>query len=155
VLILLVRHGHAGSRAAWKGDDRLRPLNQRGWAEATGLVDRLAPFEPVRIMSSPLVRCRQTVEPLATKLGLPLEESDRLAPEASKRVAAFLRQQAEKAGPIVLCTHGEVIEVIQAGFSKHVGGRKRPSVRAKGSTWVLEYTKGRIATARYLPAPRP
>jgi 8-oxo-(d)GTP phosphatase len=157
VLILLVRHGHAGSKAAWDGDDDVRPLNERGHAEAAALVDVVEPFAPTRIVSSPTLRCIQTVEPLASRVAVPIETSDRLVPEARKRAPAFLRDIAagQADGPVVVCTHGEVIEVVQTGFpAKRISGAKTATVRAKGSTWVLEYAGGRLRSARYVPAPR-
>ncbi|HVX23663.1 MAG TPA: phosphoglycerate mutase family protein [Acidimicrobiales bacterium] len=154
MLVLLVRHGHAGSKASWRGDDRLRPLSARGAEEAAALVDILRPYGPVRVVSSPLLRCVQTVEPLATALGVPVEQSARLGPESPKQAAGFLRDLAEGPGPVVACTHGEVIEVVQAGYPpRRVRGAKA-TARAKGSTWVLEYAGRRLRSARYLPAPR-
>jgi broad specificity phosphatase PhoE len=155
VLILLVRHGHAGSKAAWDGDDDVRPLNERGLAEAKALVDVVERFAPTRIVSSPLLRCVQTVEPLAGRLAIPVEVSERLVPGARKRVRAFLREIAtDTTSPVAVCTHGEVIQVVQTAFPKRVSGAKTRTVRAKGSTWVLEYSGGRLRSARYLPAPR-
>ncbi len=71
--LLLVRHANAGRRSAYKGDDRLRPLSPRGRARASELVPLLAPYRPQRILSSPYVRCCETVQPLAEALGLPVE----------------------------------------------------------------------------------
>ncbi len=155
MLILLVRHGHAGSKAAWDGDDDVRPLNGRGLAEAEALVDVVQPFGPTQILSSPFLRCVETVQPLAGRLAIPVEISDRLVPGAQKRVGAFLREIAtDTTSPVVVCTHGEVIQVVQTAFPKRVSGAKTRTVRAKGSTWVLEYTGRRLRSARYLPALR-
>jgi hypothetical protein len=32
--VLLIRHGHAGTRQEWDGEDHLRPLSARGKREA-------------------------------------------------------------------------------------------------------------------------
>lgn len=155
MLVLLVRHGHAGSKASWTGDDGERPLSDRGAAEAQALVDILGPYRPIRVVASPLLRCRQTVEPVAALLHLPVELSDGLGPDSPEQAASFIRDVAEEGpGPVVVCTHGEVIQVVQAGFPpRRVRGAKA-SARAKGSTWVLEYAGRRLRSARYLPAPR-
>ena len=52
----MVRHAHAGAKDRWSGDDRLRPLTDRGRREALALVRTLTAYEPVRVLSSPLVR---------------------------------------------------------------------------------------------------
>ena len=64
-MLLLVRHAHAGDKTRWQGPDRLRPLSLAGQAEAAGLVVRLEDFPIWRILTSPTLRCQQTVEPLA------------------------------------------------------------------------------------------
>ena len=63
--LLLVRHGSAGDRGAWEGDDRQRPLDKRGRRDAKDLVERLAPFKIEAILTSPYRRCLETVGPLA------------------------------------------------------------------------------------------
>ena len=75
----LVRHAHAGDKHAWVGPDRLRPLSEPGRREAHGLLVQLRPYPIARILSSPTVRCLQTVEPLAQRRGLPIEPTQVLA----------------------------------------------------------------------------
>ncbi|MFD8321555.1 histidine phosphatase family protein [Kitasatospora purpeofusca] len=64
--LLLVRHGRstantAGILAGWTPGVE---LDDTGRAQAAALADRLAPVPLVRAVSSPLERCRQTLEPL-------------------------------------------------------------------------------------------
>ena len=77
--VLLIRHGHAGNRKDWRGEDRLRPLTPKGYRQALALVKRVQPWPPARILSSPYVRCVQTVQPLGDELGLKVEEVEELA----------------------------------------------------------------------------
>jgi 8-oxo-dGTP diphosphatase len=105
-----VRHARAGDRASWVGDDRLRPLDERGREQARRLVERLAGTSPARIVSSPYVRCVETVEPLAAACGLAVETSAALAEGAGKaEVDALLGSATEG---LVLCTHGDVVELV-------------------------------------------
>ena len=60
-MILLLRHASAGDSAAWVGDDHERPLDKRGRKQAKALVAQLGGFAPVAIVSSPYLRCLQTV----------------------------------------------------------------------------------------------
>ena len=89
-MVLLVRNGSATSRNAWEGDDRLRPLDPCGWAQADELVRLLAHFDPSDIRAADVVRCQQTVQPLASALGLPVTEEPLLAEDgfASDEAAA-------------------------------------------------------------------
>jgi 8-oxo-dGTP diphosphatase len=107
--LILVRHARAGKRAVWEGDDRLRPLDERGRRQAEGLVESLAHHEIERILSSPYIRCMQTVEPLAARRHVRIEERAELAEGASRGEALALLAELERTAA-VLCTHGDVIE---------------------------------------------
>lgn len=111
---VLLRHAAAGDRDHWDGDDFHRPLDARGRRESEALVELLRPFGVRRVVSSPYVRCVQTVEPLAAALGLPLELDDRLG-EGEGRAALDLIQE----DGVLSCTHGDVVrEVVDRGLKK-------------------------------------
>ena len=76
--LYLVRHAKAGERRLWKGDDIDRPLSKKGWKQAELVSKRLAKLDPELVCSSPYVRCVQTLEPLATRLGTTVEIDQRL-----------------------------------------------------------------------------
>jgi 8-oxo-dGTP pyrophosphatase MutT (NUDIX family)/phosphohistidine phosphatase SixA len=102
--LLALRHASAGDSATWVGDDALRPLDDRGRRQAAALVDQLAPYAIKRIVSSPFVRCVQTVEPLAKARRLELELRDELADGSDpERVRALLSELDSEA---VACMHG-------------------------------------------------
>ena len=78
--VLLVRHGRAGDRDAWTAaDDGLRPLDGKGRKQAKRLAKALEQLGATRLVSSPALRCVQTFEPAAKRLGLQLEQRDELA----------------------------------------------------------------------------
>ena len=130
--VLLVRHAEAGDRDRWEGPDEERPLSAEGRQQAQALTEALAGYEVGRILSSPYLRCTQTVEPLAAARGLPVEASDDLA-EGSGRVALRrVRSLLEGTGAIVMCTHGDVVEEVLDGL-----GVRRSEETEKGATWVL------------------
>jgi 8-oxo-dGTP diphosphatase len=150
---VVIRHSEAGSRERWEGDDRLRPLSKKGRRQARALVDALAGIPLRRVLSSPYVRCVQTVEPLAEARGLPVEETEALAEGAG--LSSVMALIGELAGqPSALCTHGDILyelceELVRLGLVP------RSEVRyQKGSAWILEERGGRLTSARYLPPPR-
>lgn len=106
--VVLLRHASAGDRAEWTGDDRLRPLDPRGRRQAAKLVAPLLELGVTRVVSSPYVRCVQTVEPLAEALGVEVELDDRLAEGAGRSALELL----ESADGVVACTHGDIVEEI-------------------------------------------
>jgi Histidine phosphatase superfamily (branch 1) len=103
--LLVIRHAWAGEASEWDGDDRLRPLDERGAQQAAALVDALASFEITRVLSSPNVRCVQTVEPLARVRGLPVEPRDELGEERQDREGVELARSLV-GEPVAICVHG-------------------------------------------------
>ncbi len=110
----LLRHASAGDRHSWADDDRFRPLDDKGRRQADEIAAALAGEDIRRVVASPYVRCVETVEPLAAKLGLEVELDDRLAEGAGKTAQALLAEDG-----VVACTHGDVIhELIGHGLKK-------------------------------------
>lgn len=104
----IVRHAEAGVRPAWEGPDDLRPLTDEGWGQAHRLADHLAGFPIKRVLSSRFLRCTQSVEPLAGRLGLEVEADPALGEEA--HIEASWALLGDLAGTeAVLCSHGNVI----------------------------------------------
>jgi phosphohistidine phosphatase len=77
--LFLVRH----AEAAPGEPDELRPLTPAGRLVARDLGERLAPEHPDAVVSSPLLRARETAEQIARAAGLTAEADDRLAPGAT------------------------------------------------------------------------
>jgi broad specificity phosphatase PhoE len=157
MLVLLVRHGHAGTKRQWRGDDGFRPLDAQGDAQAMALCRVLVPFQPTRIASSPYLRCIQSIAPLAKTLGVDIERLQSLVPDAGPAATALARTiVVDGPGSVVLCTHGEVIRDIQAALTNEGDappGFGPASLREKGSVWVLDRRDGRFVRADYLPPP--
>ncbi len=154
--ILLVRHARAGRRDRWKGDDRLRPLSKKGRAQAGGMPSLLAPWTGdgrAVLVSSPWVRCIETLEPLAVSLGLPVRPDDVLGEGMGGKVIDSLGAWTRARKTTVLCTHGDVVLAVLDALA--VGGvdiGPDPQM-AKGSVWVLEGAGGAVRAATYLPPP--
>jgi 8-oxo-(d)GTP phosphatase len=151
--MVLVRHGHAGTKEGWAGDDRLRPLDARGRRQAKHLVDVVVPMQPTRLLSSPYLRCLETMEPIAAKTGLVVEEDTSLTPESGAHALERIRvlSASELSSRIVLCTHGEVIGDVLAVLAREDGVRlRRRPPGLKGCAWVLDFHRDKVATARYI-----
>jgi 8-oxo-dGTP diphosphatase len=153
--LYLVRHGQAGHRSAAPELDSDRPLSPRGEAEAIGVAKFLGSRPIGRILSSPFRRCRQTVEPLAGVLGLPVEPTPALDERADD--AEILSLVAGLTGvDAALCTHGNIVPVVLDHLRRngtHFG--PGPHDWKKGSVWVLETDgRGAFTQARYVPPVR-
>lgn len=150
--ILLVRHAHAGEREEWNARDVARPLTPAGRRQALALVRLLSTNAVGRIVSSPAVRCLQTVEPLAAARGLAVEQDGRL--HETTPTPVVLELLAELGGQrLVLCTHGDVIGPLISALALRgvdVGDDPR---WPKGSTWALSGSGSGVTAATYLPPP--
>lgn len=133
----LVRHTKAGKRSQWQGDDRLRPVTGSGRRQAEAIAAWLAPLAPVALLTSPYLRCRQSLEPLADTTGLPLTEEPALAEGEAPESALDLIAAA--APGTVLCSHGDVIdgivELLERSGATLVDA---PVTVRKGTTVVIE-----------------
>jgi phosphohistidine phosphatase SixA len=133
--LLLVRHASAGDPSEWEGDDRERPLDERGCRQAEALVEALGEFELERIVSSPYLRCVQTVEPLARARGLEIELDDACGAHRLGDVPNVL--EGLRGLNAAVCTHGDL---------PFLGDRKYK----KGSVWVVDSD---LRPARYIRPP--
>jgi len=149
--IYLVRHAKAGSRSGYDGPDEERPLSKNGRRQTAALTEALADSGVTRVITSPYVRCSQTVQPLAERLGIPFELSDALA-EGAGVIDALELVEKYADEQTVLCSHGDVIGDL-LDHCKHLGITLDGDRLEKGSTWVLDFADGVIAGARYVPPP--
>jgi phosphohistidine phosphatase len=124
VRLILVRH----AKAAPGQPDRLRQLTPSGHEAARLLGGLLAEQHPDAVVSSPLVRARETAEEIAAAAGLEATVDDRLAPGATVdglRAAVEGRGETVVAvghqpdcSQIVLALTGREVSFPTAGFAE-------------------------------------
>ncbi|TGD87564.1 NUDIX hydrolase [Mycolicibacterium sp. CH28] len=150
--VLIVRHGTAGIKSRYKGDDRSRPLDKNGRAQAESLAGQLMAFGATDIYAADRARCVQTVEPLAQELGVSITSEPSLTEEAYAAdpapAHARVAEIASRGGTPVICTQGKVIPYLLAWW--HGTGKPDKSRNRKGSTWVLSLEGGEIIAADYI-----
>lgn len=150
-MLYFVRHAKAGSRSSWTGDDRLRPLTKNGEAQAKAIAEELADEATGLLLSSPWMRCMQTLEPLAQLIGTKVVPEPRLGEEQSVEGALeFVYALPEGS---VMCGHGDLLPAAIDALQRrgcHIEGE--PDFR-KGCTWVLERVDGMFVRAFVRPPP--
>ena len=150
--IYLVRHAKAGERRTWDGDDIDRPLSSAGWRQSAALTERLARKDPSVLLSSPYVRCVQTLEPLGLAIDVPVTIEQRLCEdEPFEPVLDLLGEVPDRA---VLCSHGDIIPAtIRALVRRGMDVVSEPEWR-KASVWVVKRSvRGRFSRAKAWPPP--
>lgn len=157
--MLLVRHAKAGRKARYRGDDRLRPLEKVGRAQAEAMLGLLLAFGPTRVHSADRVRCHQTVAPLADELNLPIEDETALSEEAyaedPKAGRKRIREIGRDSGIHVVCSQGKVIPPLLKWWANHDDIKLPPSRNRKASVWVLSLLDGRLVAASHIDSPLP
>src|SRR5438105_4806797 len=149
--LLLVRHAYAGERTSWDGcTDSARPLDDLGCEQAGELARVLADLPIDVIISSPAVRCTQTVAPLAAKIGVPLRVDARLGEPGDPK--AMMELVAECPDWSVLCTHGRELDAILDAAVAQGAAVVEPRYTHKAVTWIVERDDaGAIVSARAEP----
>ena len=146
----IVRHASAQGRTHHHGHDIDRPLDDRGDRQAKELADREAFDEVTRVMSSPAVRCIETVAPLAARLGRTVETDDRLY---EGHDPSALLDWLDHDGSVVVCSHGDVIPEALRLLELRGARLQGQRMVEKGCTWSVEVDGGRPTTAVRHPAP--
>ena len=157
--LILVRHASAGHKGDWPGDDESRPLDAQGAADAQALASLLACFAPTaRVISSPALRCIETVRPFAA-FGGTVETEARLAPhgrsagfssrtDLADALQRLLSDLVADRRPAVLCMHRENLPDALAAVCSALGDPAAvpadPSL-PKGGFWVAHAAAGELA----------
>jgi 8-oxo-dGTP pyrophosphatase MutT (NUDIX family)/phosphohistidine phosphatase SixA len=147
---LMVRHAHAGERKKWQGNDALRPIDEQGAGEAARIAEVLTHFSPGRLVAATPLRCKQTLEPLAGKLGLPIVTDHAFAETADKddipaRVQEALARLADlRTGPTAaISSQGKLMPHLLAALA---GTDDPEEYRThKGGGWVVAWAGDRAA----------
>jgi 8-oxo-dGTP diphosphatase len=155
-------------REGYQGSDEERPLNDVGHRQAERLAQEIGKADAV--FSSPAARCRESVEPLAKQLGVPLtivpefrETGGNRAPDGWGRpdntgpdplggaksagyAAAGLAQIQAKVpngGRAVLCSYGDIVPVLLAYVAGAYGADMPSRVNARGARYTIAFNNGR------------
>jgi 8-oxo-(d)GTP phosphatase len=163
VPLILARHASAGSKDAWPGEDLLRPLDAEGALDAEALADLLACFAPrARVISSPALRCTQSVAPYAARFGGSVEVMAVLAvpgradfhlarTDRAETLRHLFRNLVAAGRPVVACLHRENLPLALKAACAVLGAPSPPEEPdlslSKGGFWVLHVAAGELLTA--------
>ena len=147
-MIHLVRHADAGPRTATP-EDRVRPLSAEGRRQVRALSSWLQPGPNGRVLSSPYLRCVETVDRLAARDGHDLILSDTLA--EGGRLDALLDLLVEVPEGSILCTHGDMLRAVIGRLEGDQTLLRGPACSDKGVVWVLLRVGRRFPQAAAIP----
>ncbi|WP_022925953.1 NUDIX hydrolase [Serinicoccus marinus] len=112
--LLVVRHALAVPRSDWEDPDTERPLTGAGRRRSRGRVqDLLRAYGPEVVISSPSVRCADTVAPFASADGIPLVTKKGLSEEGfaadPHKLVKHVDRVLARGVSTVLCSHGPLL----------------------------------------------
>jgi 8-oxo-dGTP diphosphatase len=146
--LIVLRHAKAEPRDTWTGDDLDRPLTAEGKERAAELSAVLHAYGVRRIVSSPAVRCTQTVEPFANDISTFLEIDDRLAEDTRfSQVNRSVGGLLDHKQPTVVCLHRPTLPWLFDALGAEVVDL------AVGSGVVLHHRKGVVLASEPLGRP--
>jgi 8-oxo-(d)GTP phosphatase len=161
VPLILLRHATAGDKADWPADDESRPLDASGTTDALVLAGLLPCIAPTaRVLSSPALRCTESVRPYAASFGGVVEaeaalalsgRSGRFSSRTSRAdtLADLVRDLVAAGRPAVLCLHGENLPKALAAARAALGAPPSPQSLdrplPKGGFWVVHMVTGELA----------
>ncbi|NNN12867.1 MAG: histidine phosphatase family protein [Acidimicrobiaceae bacterium] len=150
--LVFIRHAKAGSSGHFAGEDFYRPLTKPGGRQALAIADLAELKGTDSIVSSPYLRCIQTVEPLSKRLGIPLNTDPILGDATAVGDLEIWLSKAMSDLPQfkVVCSHGDVIPVLVRLLFEMLPGIEYPALCSKGSQWYFDIRAGAISAARYL-----
>ncbi len=169
VPLILLRHASAGQKEGWPEGDDSRPLDAMGATDALMLARLLACFAPrARVLSSPALRCTESVQPYAESFGGTVEAEPALAlsgrpgdlpssrTSGGDPLADLVRALVRAARPAVLCLHRENLRKALAAACSALGASPPGHPDAslpKGGFWVVHMSAGEMAALeRYEPS---
>jgi phosphohistidine phosphatase SixA/ADP-ribose pyrophosphatase YjhB (NUDIX family) len=127
VPLILLRHARAVSKSDWHRDDAARPLDEAGRADAQALAALLACFAPAaRVVSSPALRCLESVRPYADLCGGMVQAAPGLhvrsfRTDGGASATALISEAVAAGKPAVFCAHRENLPVLHAAAAAALG----------------------------------
>lgn len=165
--MVVIRHAAARPRPDWPASDPDRPLDEHGVRDAARLADLLSVWAPRRILTSPSVRCIETIKPYAARAAATIElvpllseegyaqDPAALAAYVSDLLAALrLALQHGDDGGVAICTHRPLLVPLAAAMSIPVPPRDAEEPLPPGGCWVVHLALDASSTVERHPAPR-
>lgn len=133
--VIVVRHAKAKPRSGWTRAEGDRPLAATGKRQAMAVGRLLEAWQPQRVVSSPWVRCMQTVAGYAKAHGLQIKDKKRLTEAEHERrpdkVAKLMESVLDSSHSTVVCTHRPVLSTVLETLSGHLPEGLRERLPAK------------------------
>jgi 8-oxo-dGTP pyrophosphatase MutT (NUDIX family) len=150
--LVIARHGSAGDRSGWAGDDLLRPLDEIGVEQAVVLDAILAAYDIKAVHSADVLRCVETVAAYAGQIGVEVVQEHAMSetgfdPDDLIGVDRVI-ELAVSGVPTVISSQRPAMPGLIAGLLTALGGAVPPDLSTrKGGFWVFHLAAPAVAGA--------
>jgi 8-oxo-(d)GTP phosphatase len=146
--LLLLRHATAIKRSDWTGEERVRPLSNKGKEQAQSLAPLLQAYGIERLIASDTLRCTDTLRPYAEQQELRVEEEPLFSETGFKQrrsdaldcTARLLTTDR----PTIVCSHRPVLPDLVVLLCRRSGVQPPARGLHASAFWVLHLAEGRI-----------
>ncbi|WP_457963171.1 NUDIX hydrolase [Arthrobacter sp. D1-29] len=122
--MVVLRHAKAKPRSSWTKAEGERPLAATGLRQAQAVGRLLHTWKPLRVVTSPWLRCVATVMPYANAAGAKVKLVEALTEHRHarnpKKTAAVIEALFDKQRPVVVCTHRPALPTVMDQLAKHM-----------------------------------
>lgn len=150
--IIALRHAKAVSPTEWDGPDATRPLQGRGRKQAVSSASGIAAYRPRKLITSTAARCRETIQPIADQLGLPVTETDTISQDAWENgeadVTDVVTKRLTKRKTSVICSHGPVLPELIRQLAYQTNTPLDAPLRSAADLATGDYTVVHLSTER-------
>ncbi len=147
--IYVVRHAHRDKKAGRQVDNGLSKKGLLQSYHLTRILERHLVGKKAKLLSSPKLRCKQTIQALGDIVGAELEIDPLLDEENNqenssglkKRIKAFQKFAVRCPKPLVICSHGDWIPLflkLQCGFELPVAKGGIVAIHGEEIEWWLQ-----------------
>lgn len=157
--VIVLRHCGAVARTSHRDGDADRPLTVTGRMQADMVGGVLAAYGPTAVLSSPSLRCLETVDPYCRREAVAVEVVPALSEEGHAErpdaAAELLRVLVAESAPVIVCTHRPVLpSLLGAVGQAGQPGRDPNELLLPGEFLALHTAEGAVVAAdRHAPYP--
>ena len=124
--LVVLRHAKAKPRSSWTKAEGERPLAATGTRQAQAVGRLLQAWQPLRVVTSPWLRCVATVAPYAKAAGAKVKMVEALTEHRHernpKKTAAVVEALFDKQRAVVVCTHRPALPTVFGQLARHMTG---------------------------------
>lgn len=133
--LVILRHAKAKPRSSWSKAEGDRPLAATGLRQAQAVRRLLMAWKPLRISTSPWLRCVATVAPYAKSMDAKVKVIEALTEHkharSPQKTAAVVESLLDKQRATLLCTHRPALPTVFKQLGHHMNASLRTLLPSK------------------------